>query len=139
MKKRNRITQAIVLLGLFSFVALAGCSDNPAGGVPTTLTMDPAASVAAGNTTYFGACVGCHGGGGTGSGGVNDLVVGSMLPAPDEYADFGDLVTYITDFMPRGPAGTDSCIGTCARDVAAYVLCTYNDDPAGNDIAEGCP
>ncbi len=151
MKNRKRMTQTVVLLGVFGLAALVGCSDGDSGSpdtpppsAPTTITMDSASNLTSGETTYSTACIECHGAQGTQQGRVNNLSVGPAMP-PAEYSDFTDLMTYIAGFMPQNDPG--SCTGDCARDVAAYVLCEFNDGiipgdpptPGGNDIAEGCP
>jgi hypothetical protein len=131
MKNLNKLTRGIVLLSLLAFVGVVGCSDTgtETGSSVDMIRIADASNLTSGDTTYNTTCISCHGADGTGRGGVNDIMVGTD---PGQYPDFDALVAKIDSFMPTSNPAL--CQGDCARDVAAHVMCAYN-----QGLAAGCP
>lgn len=133
MKKRNRITQAITLLGLFSFVALAGCSDNPADSDVVTLTVGAemaTVNLAMGKSSYDTQCQGCHGD--MGQGGSRPVPLNNYMSG-QPYATFSTLETKINTTMPQGTPA--ACGIDCADNVTGYIYCSWNPTL----VTSGCP
>ena len=133
MKKQNGITQAIVLLGLFSFVALAGCSDNPAHTDVYTLIVGAETNMvnlAEGTSSYDAQCAGCHGA--MGGGGTSFRALDNYMPS-DTYATFSALQAKIHGTMPKSNAA--ACEDDCADNITGHIYCSWNPTL----VTSGCP
>ncbi|MDG2333379.1 MAG: cytochrome c [Myxococcota bacterium] len=117
----------LAALLVLTLVSLASCSDSNSGSSHTKAQIPVTADLASGRADYEGRCLTCHG-------------VAGNAPAPrnligDEcilcQGAFEPLEDYIRDFMPQ----TDplSCVGACAENTAAYILCEFNPT-----LTEGC-
>ena len=84
------------------------------------------ADIAGGASQYALVCASCHGIDGGGS-----LFGSSLVGCPHCRSSFEALASKIHGAMP--PLGPATCVGTCAADTAAYILCALNPG-----VAEGC-
>lgn len=99
--------------GSLSGIAVYGLGDgSPVTDLP---------SVASGAAIYAAQCTHCHGDDGIGNGLFPSLV----LPACVSCSSQADLAARISETMPLDGA---KCTGSCAEDVAAYVLATFKKD-----------
>jgi len=108
-----------------------GCSDvtsqYDSGGSQKT-QVPAAANLTSGSTQYLGQCASCHAADGSGTALGNSLVACESCQG-----DFEKLVARIHATMPQGSPATCADTDNCARNTAAYILCSFNPDEA-----EGC-
>ena len=132
MKEKTRTTRGIVLASLFGLVALAGCTDDPAGTDVYQLTVGAetaTVNLAMGMSSYDATCMGCHGAMGEtprGSGPLNAIAPGST------YSVFSALQGKIHGSMP--PPDPTLCQDDCADNVAGHIYCAWN-----TALVMGCP
>lgn len=138
MQILNKLNRGIVLLSLLAFVGAVGCSDSPSGSSTALVQIPATADVTAGEVSYDAQCQGCHG----------DMGQGNTAPALDAFTtdstigiglavvplNFANLDEKIRLEMPPFP-NSDTCVGTCASNVAAYIYCQWN----GELVSSGCP
>ncbi len=83
----------------------------------TSTTTTTTTTLAVGQASYNSLCASCHGTNGEGGG-------GSSLQGCGTCTSQSVLSARISDTMPRG--NPNACTGTCADDVATYILATFN-------------
>lgn len=126
LKLDGRTALALILMALLTVVACSDSTTDSGGSALTTVAA--AADVTNGAMEWANQCSNCHGANGEvsqGSGPLNSTSTYLM-------GDFDDLVTKIDTSMPRFNA--PNCVGVCAVDTAAYIMCSLN-----TGIANGCP
>lgn len=128
MRKQGRAIMGLLLsVGLF-----AGCSDiaSQYSGGSQKSQVPAAANLTSGANQYVGQCASCHGIDGSGIATLGN----SLLACESCQGTFEQFVARIHATMPQGSPTDCGESDNCARDTAAYVLCSFNPD-----LVAGCP